>query len=60
LTDKRPPELYHALRHMLAAVDAWERGQACEARAHLREVGPDLIYAHIVIRRACEAEAASD
>jgi hypothetical protein len=48
-----PPELDHALRHLLQARSAIERDYPCEARAHLREAQADLRWALKPVTAAC-------
>lgn len=52
-----PPELEHAVRHLVQARDAIERGYPCEARAHLREAQADIRWTLKPVTAACAEDA---
>lgn len=48
-----PIELDHAMRHLIQARAAIERGYPCEARAHLREAQADIRWTLKPVTAAC-------
>lgn len=52
-TISEPVELAHAIRHMLEAREALNRGEPCAARAHLREAQADIRWTLKPVTAAC-------